>query len=457
MAKVYKVFLLWVFLCLGLGVFPSAALANSLSITNVSLEDRNQTDNTVVVEFDISWENSWRTDESWDAAWVFMKACQGAACSSAWIGVHAMLNTAGTDPSDTSTGSNEDLTIVVPSDKVGAFIYRASNGTGTTTATNVRLTVDYATSPMTAGDTDQIQIRVYGIEMVYIPNGDFWIGDGNETSESAYAFHDSNNSAVQITNSLTNNIWVDTNANDDIQLDTTGYGIGIDGDGGIDTDDNGAVNNASFPTGYKAFYIMKYELSQGQYRDFLNTLTRVQQNTRTGTDLSVGVTSVTNRYVMSGGSTPSYRNYIRCPATIHTSNPVVVYADADGDGTGNESNDGEWIAMNYLSWMDLAAYADWAGLRPITELEFERAARGPTAPVYGEYAWGTTYIIQVTGISNAGQASEVATTTGGGLSTYGSGVSGPLRVGFAATSSTTRITGSVGYYGIMELSGNTEE
>ncbi|NNL93623.1 MAG: hypothetical protein HKO66_15380, partial [Saprospiraceae bacterium] len=33
--------------------------------------------------------------------------------------------------------------------------------------------------------------------------------------------------------------------------------------------------------------------------------------------------------------------------------------------------------------------SDWAAIRPITELEYEKAARGPSTPIEGEFVWGT--------------------------------------------------------------------
>ncbi|MEK7817336.1 MAG: SUMF1/EgtB/PvdO family nonheme iron enzyme, partial [Actinomycetota bacterium] len=45
---------------------------------------------------------------------------------------------------------------------------------------------------------------------------------------------------------------------------------------------------------------------------------------------------------------------------------------------------------NYVSWDDACAFADWAALRPLTELEFEKGCRGNAAPLPHEYAWGTS-------------------------------------------------------------------
>ena len=52
---------------------------------------------------------------------------------------------------------------------------------------------------------------------------------------------------------------------------------------------------------------------------------------------------------------------IRAPASGNgTTDPVVFGCDLNGNGVLNEATDGEWVAMSYLTWMDLCAYADWA-------------------------------------------------------------------------------------------------
>jgi hypothetical protein len=83
-------------------------------------------------------------------------------------------------------------------------------------------------------------------------------------------------------------------------------------------------------------------------------------------------------------------------------------------------------------------------------------------PVDGAYAWGTTDLTQAQGpVSAAGQAGELAANAGNGLANFddaGTDVLGPLRSGFAATSTTTeRLTSGSGFYGAMDLSGNLWE
>lgn len=432
----------------------SVSLANNLSISNVSLEDRDPGADTVVVEFDVSWDNSWRDDVNHDAVWVFVKACEETCDDYGGGGEgyeHANLKTAGLNPADTDPGSNEDLDIKVPSDKVGAFLRRKTAGTGTFQSIGVRLAVDY--SSFGASDSDQILLKVFGIEMVYIPEGSYDLGDGG--SSRNFRLPGINNPVTITSDSVI--VKVAVNADDDDQLETA---VRIDGNKGLDNDYDGSIDNWRYPTGYKAFYLMKYELSQEQWRDFFNILTPDQQDNRCDAVLSG---NDANDYIMvaEGQTTVDARQTIKPLSDPDAGEEYEVVCDLDDDDTGNEFNDGQWIAMNHIHWMDACAYADWAGLRPMTELEFEKAARGPTTAVSGEYAWGSTDLTQAEKpIVNSGEGVEVATTTGDGLCNYdgaGTDIEGPLRVGFAATGSTNRVSSGAGYYGNMELSGNLQE
>lgn len=91
----------------------------------------------------------------------------------------------------------------------------------------------------------------------------------------------------------------------------------------------------------------------------------------------------------------------------------------------------------------------------MTELEYEKACRGPVPPVQNEYAWGTVNISNTTAIANDGTGIDTQT---GGNAIYNWGIPyGPARVGMYATGNSSREAAGASYWGIMELSGNLHE
>lgn len=439
---------------------PEIVFANNVAVENVELVDQDEDADTIEIEFDLSWSNAWKDSINNDAVWVFAKYCT-SNCTTNGTWSHALLKTAGTNPSGVNDGTKQSgsafsaLDMIVSSDKVGAFIQPSSNGSGTVDFHDVNLVWDYGANGLDDADADAstTYVRVYGIEMTYIPIGSFYIGDGGDgltngefewenarpcvvTSETPLFFDDS----VGAVNACYYN--TDLGGSDDR---ATGYIINL---------------AESFPEGASPFYLMKYEMSQGQYRDFLNSLTQAQQDTRVASTLTNENDANTYVMVAESQATVVNRQTIKAGSNPADGDPYTFTCDLNDNDTGDESADGEWIAMNYLSWMDLAAYADWAGLRPMTETEFERACRGPSYPVSSEMCWGSISITAVTSISNSGAANETAGQSGNGLMVYNNagGVQGPLRVGFAATGSTTsRASAGAGFYGNTELSGNVWE
>jgi len=417
-------------------LFTTPAYANNLAIKKVTLIGQSgakmASGNTIAyIQFNISGDNSWRfSPELHDAAWVFVKY---SVDGGEWK--HATI-TAVDLSAITGTGLIYDLA----SGNKGVFIYRAGEGSGALSTNGVKFTWAISTdsvSPL----ANKVVLKVFALEMARIPQGAFYLGSGGAESGAFYKYPTTTN-PYQITSEGA--ITVGT-ATDNLYYPNPSTYSG----------DRAGPIPAAFPKGYQAFYIMKYDLTQGQYRDFLNTLTRVQQAARIGTTpaLVSGITSVTNRYVMSNTAAISYRNGIRCDATIDTANPIIFYCDLNGNNIPNEPADGEFIACNWLSWVDLAAYADWAGLRPMTELEYEKACRGTAIPTANEYAWGSISITaSASGPTNSGANNETAANSANCL--YTGGVSGPMRSGFAATSSSSRYSAGASFYGVMDLSGN---
>lgn len=411
-----------------------AANANNIQINTVYLSDKNTTLDTQTVNFNLSWENSWRTTtgpSNWDAAWIFVKYRKNGG-----VWEHAKLK----------TGLNQTApsgaTIDIPSDAMGAFIYRSVPGSGNFSLNNVKLIWNYGLNSI--ADADVVEIKVFAVEMVYVPQGSFSLGnlineansfrDGSWVSGSTTPFQILSEAALTIGKQAGNLSWGDETVS--------------------------ASLSASYPKGYSAFYCMKYEITQGQYRDFLNLLTRQQQVSRINTSITVSATSVTNRYVLCNSTAPrsNDRNGIKSPANFEANNPITFYCDLDVDDIPNESVDGEWIACNYLNWLDGLAYLDWSGLRPMTEMEFEKACRGNQNPVIGEYAWGSIVLTDgSSNIINPGANNETTSITGANAVYWDTTLSGPIRVGAFARGATTRQEAGATYYGIMEMSGNLVE
>jgi formylglycine-generating enzyme required for sulfatase activity len=403
-------------------LFSSPLSANNLEVSNISIVG------TTAVQFDVSWDNSWFVPGSnWDAVWVFVKAqdCNG---SRNWDHVD-LSNVAASHSVSGGTG----LTVEASSDGKGVFIRRNSLGGGTQSGT---VTVQFATEIEDAAATN---FRVFGVEMVWVPQGDFRVGDGstNNTSHSTASLGSSGSTPRAVTSE--NAVGMDFFRNDK------------GGDNFISAHN---ALPAAFPKGWAGFYCMKYEISQQQYVAFLNSLSLAHQFTRTTNNptAAAGTLAMTN-------TANQNRNAIVVSTPAANGAPAVYATDLNGDGT---YGDGDEIACNYLSWADLLAYLDWSGLRPMTELEYEKAARGTVFPVLNEYSWGSNAILQATSdaVNGAGTAAESSTAMGDGLCAHNGGAStslGPLRVGFAATAVPSRAFSGASQWGIMELSGNVWE
>lgn len=408
-----------------LSLIAVATKANNVQLNNVSVI--NNTNGTgKVIQFTVSWENSWRVASTgnYDGVWLFFKFKDTD-------GKYYPINFTGTDillPANlTFQIGNSGLTT-----GVGMFIFRNSLSSGNVNAIGVR-----------AGITSfpgVYDVTGYAIEMVYIPQGNFYVGDGTDPN---------------ITNSYQTGISRSPYlVNGDGSTVTFGTSPGSLND--TLTPMNFSGNIPGFPTGYEAFWMMKYELSQGAYRDFLNTLTYAQQLTRFG-PLPTAATGTS----LGAGSYRQSIEIVTPGSTAGNTIPAVVGCDFDNDNIYNETTDGEWIAVTSINWSDAAAYLDWAGLRPMTELEYEKACRGPLTVIANELAWGTaTYNSQALTLANPGLTTETITNPSsfvGNLIFTSGNTGGPVRGGIFANSLSTRISSGAGYYGVMDLSGNVTE
>ena len=388
-------------------LFANSLSANNIQVTSVST--------TVVgterfINCSLSWDNSWRTatnSANWDAAWVFVKFRRNT--NTAWS--HATLNYATTGTA-TACGHTEPsgASITTPADGKGVFIYRNADGAGSVSFNNAAIKWNYAADGISANDP--VTVEVYAVEMVYVPQGSFYLGSGgNNTGE----FRDgSTNNPLLVTSEAA------------ITVGTTAGNLNYTGS--TDVGDAAGPIPAAFPKGFAAFYCMKYEISQGQYADFLNNILSTQ---------------TFNRY---NNGTSNYRY------TLTGAHPNILSSVPTR-------------ACNYLSWADGLSYADWSGLRPMTETEYEKACRGSgNNAVFNEYAWGSTniyYPTYQTSVSTYFINNNNNNETGNGgnciAGMSSSSNHGPSRSGCYANATSTRESAGASYYGIMEMSGNLWE
>lgn len=405
------------------------ALPNNLTIGNVSIVSVDPETQTSLISFNISWENSWRDAINYDAIWIFIKY-RPSGSNEPWE--HATLSPAGHQ-------APAGAALSVPADGTGVFLYRAVNGEGVASFSNIVLNWNYGIEGITPGIN--IDIRVLGIEMVYVPQGSFWLGDGEttdiygnfEAADSGAPFLVNNENTITIGGSAPGSLG--NNNRQGMWCCGGGYLNGA----ADDFDDTASQTlPAQFPKGYNAFYCMKYEISQEQWVVFLNMIGNAQSQTHANPYNFYGAPYENYRYGVAG----NYPNYT-------TSQP--------------------YLPIIYIDWVRGAAYADWAGLRPMTELEFEKAARGVDFPLAGQYVWGTDEIdisdnllLYNQGLANEGIASGYNVSPSAGniwMLTGNQTADYVARVGILAAhpSNTGRITAGASYWGIMDLGGNAWE
>lgn len=436
MKTIYNTLIVLIF---GLG--SSLLWANNIQVSNIALVNQNTTAglnnvaNHTFVQFDMTWDNSWRNSagpSNWDAAWVFVKF--QVFGSPSWE--HATLST--TDAHHTITNNNGvNMVIDATANGRGVIVNRTANGNGNINLQGVRLRWNYRSGNV-VHDTANVTVRVFAIEMVFIPEGQFFIGDGTLTtplpSSNAFRVNNVGNNRPVLINSEAQLNFID--------------GTTTSGTAPFVFNPMQAFSYAlpsTFPKGFSSFYVMKYELTVQQYVDFFNCLR---------TDIT---TAKNNRNIQSSQPSRSTFTWNASPLTDATA------------GTGSNRPQGGFSQDDYLT------YADWSGLRAMTELEYEKACRGSDRtgaspgiavyPVNGEFAWGenanANSVTAVGNLVNDGTVSEGITSPTTSLLNVNTGfTAGPVRVGiFAAKNSSTlqRRNSGASYFGVMELTGNLWE
>ena len=340
------------------------ARANNVAVSGVVLQNRELGAGTVEVKFTLTQDNTFSGQDAnantfYDCIWVFVKYWVVGEDSQDTGWHHATLVSGGTV---TPTSDGKGAFCSVGADQVLKWSYVTDDVTG----------------------TDTVKVKVNAIEMVYIPGGEFIYNAG------AIGGSDFNNFGA-------------------------GSQVTVDAAGDIP---GGAA--AGWPNGFGAFYIMKYEVSQGQYADYLNMLS---------------VSAATSRYTGSYGS----------------NRQSVSYASGNDYGL-RYAADSASRAQNYTSWDDVRAYISWCGLRPMTEMEFEKAARGGGSGNTNTYPWGNTTPTTTTYTFDGTTISEY-------YACYNNTSAGPTDVGHYLSGDIARTNEQTGasIYGVTDLGGSLWE
>ena len=454
--KEFRLFLLLLLSSFYLSTFSffcSNSFANNVKIENLKIAENN------FLQCTIKWENSWFFEKELktasenqsstqknnflfrDGVWCFLKIRTN---DYKWKHIYLSENEVFINQ-NTSQISDTELETV--DDKGGFFlssiIKNEKNGISQTFI-SIKLPDEIK------NQFGVYDIALYAIEMVWIEEGSFFIGDGVHSQNGfrkATQINDSTDLKPFLIHSE-NRILVGTNESN------------LYGNNEKEEFPKSTIPTA-FPKGYKGFWIMKYEINQSQYTNFLNTLTFKQQLNRTTNSPE----SEAGTPALASFSTRLLRNsiFIRRKGIENIDIPAIY-----------EVKIGKYRACNFLNAEDVAAFLDWAALRPVTELEFEKAARGITNPIKGEFAWGTPYIIDANTVQNDATENETVIETANvidsaGLAPYNSGIefnqlNGVLRNGFGAKGvdfSTSdfelRLQAGASFWGVLELSGNVWE
>ncbi|MBM4163340.1 MAG: hypothetical protein FJ222_02715 [Lentisphaerae bacterium] len=360
--------------------FVNDPASRDVTCKNVRIAPRDPETATITV--DLAWRPSWRNGENHDAAWIFFKVRAEGATD--WQHVRLKADRVLNPPGYGCAQSNKKMDFLVPDGAdgfTGLFIRRATQGSKSSVdMQGVTAVWDLAGTPGITPET-KVQVGAFGLIMVYVSEGPYFLGSGGTESYGFYQYTDGKQVAMpyRVTHSA---------------AIPTGKQAGQLWARGAEPQDGGEIPS-TFPNGYGAFYCAYNPLSGSQYTHFLNLLTPEQATERYhASPEDVGPGKTTGHYMPWTGEihrTGTSSNY--------TYKFVHYRPDARMKHTG----------IRWLSWADSAAYMAWAGLRPMTELEYEKAMRGPRRPIPDE-AHNSYYEIPTRGVGQSGRPRERTVT-----------------------------------------------
>jgi len=287
---------------------PAAmAPVNNLSVMNVTLSSPTVAGVNIgftIAENNVSTGTTPNNADYNTADWIFVKFSTAAGADGTWN--HATL---------TGGSVEAGATLAAASDNKGLFLNHTAISAYWTAGATV--TWNYSADGVTSANA---RVKVFAISMVKVPQGEFVYNAGGIGGSGNNNFGGGSQATVS-----------------DATQRPGGAAVG-------------------WPNGYNSFYIMRYELTQGLYADFLNTV-------HSSTAAALYSSQVMYGHNMSYNAGNIYG---------------MRYGAAD-----------RFAAKNFLSTVDAWSFLSWAALRPMTEMEFEKAARD-VSPDNWTYPWGNT-------------------------------------------------------------------
>ena len=294
----------------------------------------------------VSWDNAWYNSKNNDAVWLFFKSIPIK-------GTYKHIKATKAEVVS-SFGENVDMDFEFTEDETGIFVFPNSSFRG---RINLTLKVYFNPGSFEGVHPRKSILKAYGIEMVYIPKGGFVVGDLDKRAQDYGSFYKPNGVNLELLQLTSERQELKVGEQGDLYYNKVE---------GYEGDQTGIIPEA-FPKGVAAFYVMKYEITEGLYSDFLNSL---DEESRVNRDITLE-----KNYVAEGGSIVKSDNGFE---TLFDNKPC-----------------------KYTSWEDVLALADWAGLRPMTEFEFTKACRGTRSPIPNGFPWGTDAKLKVQRLPNA--------------------------------------------------------
>jgi formylglycine-generating enzyme required for sulfatase activity len=328
-------------LCLCSFLLSISLQASDFRITHSELIYVSEASSPLRLKVTMAWDNAWKNDKNHDAVWLFSRMVHREG----WGGLVLKFKPQGHQFVADHSGQGLLPDLKVSPDSLGVYVSLNKKYRGNVSWTII-FDLDESITKSRRFSVSVHDVRTYGIEMVYIPEGAFYLGDKDSVAQNYAAFYQAD--AKGNSGSL---YHVDSEK--EIEVGQKKGQLFYTSSNQYRGDQKGPIP-ASFPKGHDAFYCMKYEITQGQYADFLNAISDQASHFRTN----------------FGG-----KHYYQNRGTISLEGDTYVAASPNRP-------------LNYVSWDDGCAFSDWAGLRPMTEWEFTKACRGPVEPVPHDYPWG---------------------------------------------------------------------